>query len=115
MTEEYPRINAEDQQGRPDSVLEFYKNMIRFRQTGPHRNCLIYGKIEPVQSSENVIAYKRYTEDEEIICLFNLGGMPAEEILPYEDGILIWKSSGSVQIDQTHLTLQPYQAVMIKK
>ena len=57
MTQEYPAVNAAAQQEDPDSILNFYKNMIGFRQKGVYRDCLIYGDIEPLDSSKNVIAY----------------------------------------------------------
>ena len=57
MTQEYPAVNAAAQQEDPDSILNFYKNMIVFRQKGVYRDYLIYGDIEPLDSSKNVIAY----------------------------------------------------------
>ncbi len=57
MRQEYPAVNAVAQQEDPDSILNFYKNMIGFRQKGVYRDCLIYGDIEPLDSSKNVIAY----------------------------------------------------------
>ena len=73
MTEEHPKVNAVDQVGREGSIYQFYKEMINFRQNSEYKNCLVFGNIEPMESSENVIAYRRYTEDESIECWFNLG------------------------------------------
>lgn len=118
MTEEYPAINAENQTGKKDSILEFYRGMIRFRQKSIYRECLIYGKIEPLFSSEEVIAYKRYTETEEIYCLFSFSDRMTEENMPGEmeqiwgnqDGI-DQKKNGTGSI----LKLHPYQAVLLKR
>ncbi|MCI8516399.1 MAG: alpha-glucosidase [Hungatella sp.] len=114
MTEEYPAVNAADQTGRPGSVLEFYREMIRFRQKGPCRECLIYGDIEPVDSSREVIAYRRYTEKETVYCWFNLGGRETEEKLPEVSAKLIWKTGGEVRIRGNRLLLEPYQSVMVR-
>ena len=89
--------------------------MIHFRQKGLYRNCFIYGGIESVQSAENVIAYKRYIEDEEIYCWFNFSNNVSEEILLGRQWKVIWQSYGQADVYQDCLKLQPYQSVMLKK
>lgn len=115
MTEEYPVINAADQMGRDGSVYEFYKSMIQFRQSGPYRDCLIYGEIEPMESSENVIAYRRYTGEQELFCWFNFSGKKTEELLPARKLEVVWQSSEAVAFDTEYLMLQPYQSVILKQ
>lgn len=134
MTREYPEINAQAQSGREGSVLEFYRDMIRFRQHGPFRDCLIYGGIEPLESSPEVIAYRRYTESESLLCFFNMGESEAVEMLPLrgtetggaaasDSGVTttacaaepVWSSCGTVHLRGAHLTLLPYQSVILKR
>lgn len=114
MTEEHPVINAEDQVGKEGSIYEFYKEMIHFRQKGAYRDCLIYGKIEPVSTSENVIAYKRYTEDETIYCLFNFSNEETAEILPKKETEIIWSNHKMAEPGAERLTLHPYQSVLLR-
>lgn len=115
MTEEYPSVNAEAQVGEEGSIYEFYKSMIHFRQKGPHRDCLIYGNIEPLPSSENVIAYRRYTENEVLTCWFNFGNNAAAEILPAKGMEPVWQNYGKADIHNGRLRLQPYQSVILKQ
>uniref|UniRef100_UPI002A81F260 alpha-amylase family glycosyl hydrolase n=1 Tax=Enterocloster asparagiformis TaxID=333367 RepID=UPI002A81F260 len=133
MTREYPEINAQAQSGREGSVLEFYRDMIRFRQHGPFRDCLIYGGIEPVESSPEVIAYRRYTKDESLLCFFNMGGSEAVEMLALrgaetggaaasDSGFTataravepVWSSRGTVHLRGARLALLPYQSVILR-
>ncbi len=114
MAEEYPRINARAQMGDKGGVYEFYRSIIRFRQKGPYRNCLIYGRIEPVLSSENVIAYKRYTQGETLLCWFNFSRGKEVEMLPDGGMEPVWQSYGEVCFHENGLELQPYQSVMLK-
>ena len=51
MTEEHPKVNAVDQVGREGSIYQFYKEMINFRQNSEYKNCLVFGNIEPMESS----------------------------------------------------------------
>lgn len=115
MTEEYPSVNAEEQIGKEGSIYEFYKEMIAFRQSGPYKDCLIYGKICPVESSENVIAYKRYTEDETIYCWFNFGNEESVEELESKNLKQIWSNDKTAQIENHKLRLQPFQALLLKE
>lgn len=114
MTEEYPKTNAQDQVGKSGSIYEFYKDMISFRQKGEDRDCLIYGKIRPVESTRDVIAYKRYTEKKTIYGWFNFSNEETKEILPESDVKAIWSNYGEAFTNGEQLTLQPYQALLLK-
>ena len=114
MGEEYPRINAADQVGREGSIYEFYKEMIAFRQEGPCRDTLIYGEIAPLASSENVIAYRRFTDTETIYCWFHFGKEAVKETLPQDHMQTVWSSQKEVYITENQLVLQPYQAILMR-
>lgn len=115
MTEEYPAVNAESQTGRKDSILEFYKKMIQFRQTGPYRDCFLYGNIEPLSCSEQVIAYKRCTETEIIYCWFHFGNAETEEAFSLKGRELIFQNYGTVDMSREFLKLLPYQTVFLRE
>lgn len=114
MSDENLKRNAQVQTGMAGSILEFYREIIQFRQHGPYCECLIYGNIEPVESSQNVIAYRRFTEEENIYCWFNLSSTETEEHLPYKDVEQIWGNYGKADVQKGILKLLPYQAVMLK-
>lgn len=115
MTEEYPKVNAVDQVEKEGSIYQFYKEMINFRQNSEYKNCLVFGNIEPMESSENVIAYRRYTEDESIECWFNLGAEEVTEELKDSNVEVIWGNMQQVELKQDHLTLKPFQTVLLKE
>lgn len=115
MTEEYPIINAKDQVGKKDSLFEFYREMIQFRQKGPYKECFLYGNIAPLSSKDQVIAYKRYTESETIYCWFNFGDYEIDENFETENTELVWKNYGTVDMSKGQLRLRPYQTIMLKK
>lgn len=115
MTEEHPKVNAVDQVGREGSIYQFYKEMINFRQNSEYKNCLVFGNIEPMESSENVIAYRRYTEDESIECWSNLGVEEVTEELKDSNVEVIWGNMKQVELKQDHLTLKPFQTVLLKE
>ena len=119
MTEEYPKINAKDQIGHDGSIYQFYKEMIAFRQKGEHRDCLIFGDIEPLQSSDNVIAYRRFTKEESIECWINLSPETVEENVDVKKKELIWQNfdrkEKEFNVKENNLVLKPFQAVLLKE
>ena len=114
MTQEYPIVNVAAQQDDSGSILNFYKTMIAFRQKGVYQDCLIYGDIEPLDSSKNVIAYRRSINDTILDCWFNLGNTVTEERLPQPDVIQVWHTQERVDIQDGTLKLAPWQSVILK-
>ena len=115
MTEEYPTINVAEQAGKKESILEFYKEMIAFRQKGKYRECLIFGDIEWIESSENVIAYRRYNDKEVIECWYNFSSQKISEKLEKQNLKMIWGNMKNVEIKEDKIVLQPFQTVLLKK
>ena len=114
MTQEHPRINAQEQAGRPGSVLSFYREMIAFRQNGPCSDILIWGSIEPVASSPEVIAYRREYQGRRVWCWFNFGAAAAEEPLPA--GLEpVWGDLDAVTAGSGVLTLPPHTFVLMRE
>ena len=114
MTQEYPRINAQEQAGRPGSVLSFYREMIAFRQKGPCSDVLVWGSIAPVASSPEVIAYRREYQGQRVWCWFNFGAAAAEEPLPA--GLEpVWGDTGAVTAAGGVLTLPPHTFVLMRE
>lgn len=114
MTREYPDINAEEQAARSDSVLAFYRAMIDFRKNGACSLTLTAGSITPVESSAQVIAYRREYQNERVWCWFNFGDTPAEEPLP--GGLEpVWGNLNTVTVQGQTLTLPPYQFVLMRE
>ena len=98
MTQESPILNAAAQQENPDSVLNFYKKLIAFRQKGPYQDCLIYGDIEPLHSSDDVIACRRSMGEVVLDCWFNLSGTAVAEQLSQPDAVPVWHARENVDL-----------------
>lgn len=114
MTETYPQINVEEQMGRDDSVLEFYKEMIQFRQFGLYSDCLIYGSITPIETmSSEVIAYERSYEGQTIYCYYNFGRKQCEEPLSLRSKKVVFNNLNRVLLLEKEITLMPFQALIL--
>lgn len=62
------------QEGRPDSVLSFYKQVLAFRRANP---VLRDGQSEFVDLPEPFLAFHRVDGDTRVTCIFNLSPQPA--------------------------------------
>lgn len=66
----YTQVNAEDDERDPESIIQFYRNMIVFRKTHP---VLTWGTFTPLfERHEKVIAYIRDYNEEKLLILINM-------------------------------------------
>ena len=114
LAQEHPVCNAAAQQMDQESVLAFYKSLIAFRQSGPYQDCMIYGDIEPLESTDNVIAYRRSWNGTILDCYFNLGGTAVEELLSAGEITPVWHTQKQADTQGNTLRLAPWQSVMIR-
>ena len=68
----YSQINVQEQQGREDSVLSFYKKLIALRKDPAYKDTFVYGGFVPVEDcGHNVIAYLRESGEQTILIAGN--------------------------------------------
>lgn len=102
---EHAVLAADAQEKDKNSTLNFTRRFLKWRKDRP---ALLTGKIEFIDLyDDGLLGFKRTTDGEEILCLFNLSG--TELTVPlrgggnvFDAGVLTGKASGSV------ITLPPY-------
>ncbi|WP_368505294.1 alpha-glucosidase [Alkalihalophilus sp. As8PL] len=118
MNENYKVINVKSQEQDSNSILHFYKKIIKVRQTSEARNCLIYGDFEPVlEDHPTIIAYKRILNHQEVVCYFNFSSksQPVELNNHLYDVLLNnYKEKNTFNSNQQY-ELKPYQALVLQK
>ncbi|MBQ7560605.1 MAG: hypothetical protein IJS99_02055, partial [Synergistaceae bacterium] len=76
VNENYLTINAENEINDSDSVLNWYKNLLAFRNKN---NILIMGDYQEILSdSEEIFAFERSLDNEKIITLVNFSANPVK-------------------------------------
>lgn len=68
-------LAVDRQEGRMDSPLEIWREALRLRRG---RTALASGAVLSAEARGSVLAVTRSWEGEELLCLFNLSGLPAE-------------------------------------
>ena len=98
----YVDINVKDQMGRPDSVLEFYRSLIRLRKDERYQDTVVYGSLQPyLREQKNLMAYFRKGETQTLLVIGNFQKDAQEVRLPGAvkhvliNNLESWKEEGS--------------------
>lgn len=111
----YRRINVEDELKKENSLIDFYKEIIRLRRDS---SALTYGTFIPLdRQNPHVLSYLREDEGERCLVVVNLSGKKVSSSL-LEAGSSSWTcligNYGSRDF-QEKLTLHPYEALVFSQ
>jgi len=103
-------VNVSAQDNAPDSLLNFYRKLLKLRKQHP---ALQTGDFQEIETdNENILIFRRWNEQEELVMLFNLSDAPREAILPYPDRLAIF-SNVPVENNKIEKTpLAAYQGII---
>ncbi|MDR2599042.1 MAG: alpha-glucosidase [Oscillospiraceae bacterium] len=110
INKNHTKINYEEQKNREDSILSYYKEMIKLRAGS---ETLKYGDFAPVYCTKQVMAYSRtIIGDEQYVVILNFSDKSAST--PLENNLV-----GKVIATNTNRTdyngeLAPWEAVVLK-
>jgi len=108
----YKEINVAAAEQDENSILHYYKKMIKLRKSD---ELFIYGKYELIlPDDEQVYVYTREWNGEKAVIIVNMFGREAQITLPeqlnsYEFDLVLGNLQQSASYDQT-MTLAPYEA-----
>ena len=112
----YEEINVEAQKNDENSILNFYKKMIKIKKDNLPLTYGVYDLI--LEEDENIYAYTRTLENEKFVCIVNLSDKDVlykyDEISLKYDGLLISNYDVQVHEDITEISLKPYEARLYK-
>lgn len=113
----YEKINVTAQENDPDSILNFYRSMIRIRKANP---CLVYGEFEVIDIlNSRIFAYKRKDEDNLFVVIINF----TDEVIPFklaeeqlEDPGEVLRRNYDDKMDLKNgmINLKPWEAILFK-
>ena len=72
----YKEINVSEQEGRADSVLSYYKELITLRKSPEYEETFVYGNVEPVyEDTDTVFGFMRMGKEnrQKILVAANYG------------------------------------------
>ena len=112
----YIHINIKSQEQDENSVLNFYKNMIKIRKENP---ALIYGKCEILMKyHEQIYAYERVLDGDKFVVICNLSDNEAvydhDEISLNSDNLILSTHEVNNHGELNKLSLKPWESRMYK-
>lgn len=111
----YQEINVAEQQGREDSVLNYYKQLLALRKSPEWSEVFTYGRFVPVLEDEkNIFAYERRGEDRSALVVANFGLSGRVVKLPSGAGEAVLLSNlADVKLADGRLELLPGQVAVL--
>ena len=116
VNENYKSINVESQLANENSVLNFYKKLIKIRKENPS---LIYGRYDMIlEEDEKIYAYTRTLDNDKYFVIVNLSD--EEALYKYDDLDLIYENLmlANYKVREhgilKELVLKPYEARLYK-
>jgi len=112
--ENHTTVNVATQQNDHNSVLNHFRKMVALRKDNL---LLVYGEYEIIQEEHPTIyAYSRTLDDEQMKILLNFSELTSKINLSNLVQIkeVLINNYNELLIDKNTITLQPYQAVVLK-
>ncbi|MCF8008253.1 MAG: alpha-glucosidase [Halanaerobiales bacterium] len=113
----YKNINVKNEQNDPDSILNFYKQLIKIRK---NNKTLIYGKYEPVlEDDQNVFSYFR--KDSNGIYLIILNFFEKSQVIDFSSkvscenlNLIISNYKNNEYANLLNIKIKPYESLLFK-
>ena len=112
--ENYRTINAEAEMQDPDSILHYYKKLVRLRKELP---VISDGQIDFLcKDCPEVFAYRRFLDRDELLVFNNLTGKEVALDTPrITDCKKVIGNYADVLIKEGQLILRPYESIVYRK
>ncbi len=108
----YKTINVKAEREDPDSVLNFYRKLIKLRKDPEYSETVVYGSLEPVwEERHNLMAYTR-TGDKKLLVVGNYQNEEQQVELKTPLKKILINNYRDVQSDGKQLTLNGYQVIV---
>ncbi len=112
VNDNYKEVNVAVQQNDPNSILNYFRKMVKFRMDNP---VLVYGDYELIlPDNDQVYAYTRKLEEDKMLILLNFSSenVQIEIPEPIKDLELLTNNLDQVSAQGNNIQLQPYQALI---
>lgn len=113
----YKEINVSEQEGRADSVLSYYKELITLRKSPEYEETFVYGNVEPVyEDTDTVFGFMRMGKEnrQKILVAANYGKEAVSLPLPGTAKKLLLSNAGRRKLaDADHITLESLETAVV--
>lgn len=80
----YKEINVKSQENNADSVLHYYRKLVKVRKSPEYKEVFTYGQFEPAyEDTDSIMAYYRFDGEKRVLVVANFGKEAVELELQY--------------------------------
>lgn len=111
----YRHINIKEQEDKENSLLTYYKRLIKLRKSKEYSEVFIYGNITPVfKEYDGIIAYERRNEKQRILIINNC--VNKSYTIKFKENIknVLLNNYKEISLDKEGLKLRPYQSIVLE-
>jgi len=110
----YTRINLESQKNDPNSVYNFYRQLIQLRKNEEYHETLVYGETQPyLAEQKNLMAYYRKGE-KTILVMGNFQPEAQNVALPGEVKKVLMNNMDCFNLENSAVTMEGYQFLVLE-
>lgn len=111
----YTEINLKAQKDDPDSVFNFYKQLVQLRKNPAYSDTIVYGTFIPyLEDSHNVIGYFRKTEEQTLLILSNYQKEARTLPLPGAVKNVLLSNVDHVNYNEKEIQMTGYETVILE-
>ena len=116
VNDNHSEINVEAENKNPNSVLNYFRKMVKLRKELPE---LVYGKYQLLdKNNEKIYAYTRTLGDKKVLVLLNFSTDKSSfDISTFNKGKglnILANNVNEINIKQNVVTMQPWQALVLR-
>lgn len=111
----YTEINLKAQKDDPDSVFNFYKQLVQLRKNPAYSDAIVYGTFIPyMENNHNVIGYFRKTEEQTLLVLSNYQKEARTLPLPGAVKNILLSNVDHVNYNEKEIQMTGYETVILE-
>lgn len=110
----YKKINVASQINDENSILNFYKKLIKLRKNKEYEETFVYGEFKQhLKEHKNVFVYTRTSSKNKVLVVVNMKGKEELIILPFKNKKTLLSNYNNVYPESYYL-LKPYEALVVE-
>ena len=110
----YKEINVKSQEKDADSVLNYYRKLVKVRKSSEYKEVFTYGQFEPAyEDTDSIMAYYRFDGEKRVLVVANFGKEAVELELQYPVKNIILSNRDREKAERT-LQLDSLEVIVLE-
>ena len=110
----YKEINVKSQEKDADSVLNYYRKLVKVRKSPEYKEVFTYGQFEPAyEDTDSIMAYYRFDGEKRVLVVANFGKEAVEVELQYPVKNIILSNRDREKAERT-LQLDSLEVIVLE-